>query len=105
LLEQHASSLGPVSPVLVQATVHSAILIALGKALNNLVPSSVVDLMTETAVEMNRSKLRYLAVLALLALLGSSALVWGMKSLSPEKSPETAATSSCHGASSAQSKE
>ena len=105
LLEQHASALGPVSPALVQATVHSALLIVLGKVLNGLVPWSVMELMTETAIEMNRSKLRYVSVLALLVLLGSSALVWGMRSLSPEKSPTTAATSSCHGSSVEPSKE
>jgi RNA polymerase sigma factor (sigma-70 family) len=97
LLEQHASSLGPISPVLVHATVHSAILIMLGKALNGLVSASVLELMTETAIAMYRSKLRYLAILALLALLGSSALVWGMRSLSPEKSPDAVDTACGHG--------
>ncbi len=94
----------PVSAVLVQATVHSALLVIVGKALTGLVALSVVELMTETAIEMNRSKLRYVSVLAVLVLLGSSALVWGMRSLSPEKGYDSAATSSCHGASPAQSK-
>ena len=82
LLEQH-ESLGSVSAVLVNATVHSALLLALGKSLGDAVSSSVFELMNETVSEMRLSKLRYLAILALLALLGSSALVWGMRSLQP----------------------
>ncbi len=76
LLEQHGSALASVSPALVYATVHASLLAALGHALAGLVPSSVVDLMNETVRAIRSRKLFTLVLLALLALLGSSAAVW-----------------------------
>jgi RNA polymerase sigma factor (sigma-70 family) len=104
LLEQHGQSLGVLSPVLVHATVHSAVLLALGKALDGLVRPSIFELMRETVSEMHLTRLRYLSILAILAILGSTALVWGMRSIQPKKAPDAllnpassySTTSSCH---------
>jgi RNA polymerase sigma factor (sigma-70 family) len=81
LIEQHSSSLAAIAPPLVNATVQCAVLVAMGKALAGIVSPAVVELMRDTVQYMQRSRLRYLLVLALLALLGSSALAWGMRAL------------------------
>ncbi len=101
LLEQHGSSLSAVSPVLVNATVQTAVLTALGKAMGATVSDSVFELMAETADEMRWGRLRYLAILVLLLLLGSSALAWGIATMGPETTTEAASTSTsspCHSA-------
>jgi len=96
LLEEHGESLGAVSPVLVYATVQASVLVAVGKALGTAISPSVFELMTETVREMRWNKLRYLVILALLALFGSGALVWGVSSIQTKNSSETAAGSPCH---------
>jgi RNA polymerase sigma factor (sigma-70 family) len=96
LLEQHGESLESLSPALIHATVQSAVLLAVGNALGTTVAPSIAELMIETASGIPLRKLRYLAILALLALLGGGALVWGTLS-QPEKAAEAPAPS-CHSA-------
>ena len=99
------------SPVLVNATVQTAVLLALGKSLNGTVAPSVFELMHDSVSIMRLSRVRYFLILAVLALLGGSALAWGTRPFQPDspqqKSSSTAnysASSSCH-SSSAQPKQ
>jgi hypothetical protein len=85
LLEQHASPMMRVSPVLIHATTHAALLVALGKLLTGVVSPSVLELMNEMMRAPRLRKLLYLALLALLLLLSSSAVVWGMLGHHPQK--------------------
>jgi RNA polymerase sigma factor (sigma-70 family) len=78
LLEQHASSLALVTPLLVNTTVHTALLLALGKVGVGTISASVAELMKESVLGIRLFRMRYLVLLALLLLLGSSAVVWGM---------------------------
>jgi RNA polymerase sigma factor (sigma-70 family) len=100
LLEEHGSPLASVSPVLVYATVQAALLAALGQALAG-VSASVIELMNETVSAMRLRKLLTVALLALLALLGSSAAVAGMMSRQPEKKLDATYTP-CHSSSAPQ---
>ncbi|HEY7156253.1 MAG TPA: RNA polymerase sigma factor [Gemmataceae bacterium] len=103
LIEQHVSPMAGVSPALIYATVHMALLAALSKVLTGIVSSSVLELMNDTFRAMRWRRLRYLAVLAVLALLGGSAAAWGVHSL--QSQPGCAASgctagqpaASCHG--------
>jgi len=103
LLEQHAAPLLEVSPVLIHSTVYSALLISLGKTLAGLVSPSVLELMTDTLNSMRWSRLRNLAIMAVLILLASSAVVWGIHSLPRLREPAGLdsttgyPTSPCHG--------
>jgi RNA polymerase sigma factor (sigma-70 family) len=102
LLGRHVSSLAPVSPVLVNATVHSALLLSLGKALGGEAPDSVLALMDQAVGESGRGRWRYLSVLAA-ALLAVSALAWLLWSFQPGQDSGTA--DPCHHAPTAQQKE
>jgi hypothetical protein len=103
LVEQHAAPLLEVSPVLIHATVYSALLVSMGKTLAGLISPSVLELMTDTLSAMHRSRLRELVVLAILILLASTAGAWGIHSLQLPKdsagldSTAGCPTSSCHG--------
>lgn len=96
LLEQYASPLAQVSPVLIHATTHVAILAALGKSLVGLVSPSVVELMNSATRALNRRKLYALALLALLTLLGGAAIVRGMLVPRAQSSPATGGCSASH---------
>jgi len=100
LLEEHGSPLSSLSPVMVYATVHAALLAALGQALAGI-SASVIELMNETVNAMRLRKLFTLGLLALLALLGGSVAVAGMMSLQPEKKPAATVTP-CHSSSTPQ---
>jgi RNA polymerase sigma factor (sigma-70 family) len=102
LLGRHASSLATVSPVLINTTIHSTLLLSLGKALGEEVPDSVLGLMDEAAGPVGRGWRRCLSVLAVAALLASGALMWLLWSLPLRQNPATATP--CH-TSSAQPKE
>ncbi len=78
LLDKYASPLTKVSPVLVQATVHSALLVSLSKSLAGLVSPTVLELVNGTLRAMYLRKMFYLSLLALLAALGGSAVTWAM---------------------------
>jgi RNA polymerase sigma factor (sigma-70 family) len=90
LLEQYAAPLANVLPVLVHATVHAALLAALGKTLAGLVSPSVVELVNGTVRALYLRKLFFLVLLALLTLLIGSAFAWGMLTL--EGQPHSART-------------
>jgi RNA polymerase sigma factor (sigma-70 family) len=94
LLGRHASPLAAVSPVLVNATAHSALLLSLGEALGGEVPDSVLGLMDEAVGEVGRGGWRYLSVPAVLALLAGVALAWLLWSLQPGQALGTATP--CH---------
>lgn len=79
LVEQHASSLAAVTPVLVNSTVHIALLLSVLKATTGVVSASVAELMNEASTAKHLFRLRYLAFLAVLLLLAGSAAVWGMR--------------------------
>jgi hypothetical protein len=80
LVEQHASSLALVTPVLVNSTVHIALLMSVLKVTTGVVSASVAELMNEASTAKHLFRLRYLAFLALLLLLAGTAVVWGMRS-------------------------
>jgi RNA polymerase sigma factor (sigma-70 family) len=103
LLDRHVSSLATVSPVLVNATIHSALLLSLGKALGREVPDSVLGLMDEAVGQVGRGGRRYLAVLAVAALLAGGALAWLLWSFPPGQDSGTA--DPCHHAPPAEQKE
>jgi RNA polymerase sigma factor (sigma-70 family) len=84
LLEQHAATMSQAVPVLVHSIVPVAMLLALGKSIDGSISTSVFELMSETVSALRWSRLRYLAILAVLALLGTTALVWGAKSAQAE---------------------
>lgn len=96
LLEQFASPLAEVSPVLIHATTHVALLAALGKSLAGLVAPSVLEMLNSATRAMYQRKLYTLALLILLALLGGGSVVWGMVALQAQPSPPTAGCSACH---------
>lgn len=79
LVEEHASSLALVTPVLINSTVHIALLMSVLKATTGVVSASVAELMSEASPAKHLFRLRYLAFLALLLLLAGSAVVWGMR--------------------------
>jgi hypothetical protein len=79
-----------VSPVLVNATVHSALLLSLGKTLVGEVPDSVLRLMGEAAKAIGRSGRRSWSVLVVVALLAGGVLAWLLGSWQPGKVPEPA---------------
>jgi hypothetical protein len=100
LLEQHVSPLAGVSPALIYATVNVALLAALGKVLTGVVSSSVLEMMNDTVYFLRWSRLRYLAILAVLALLGGVAVAGGVYSLQSHQGTNSTAgqpASSCHG--------
>ena len=103
LLGRHVSSLAPISPVLANATVHSALLLSLGKALGREVPDSVLGLMDEAVGQVGRGGRRYLAVLAVAALLAGGALAWLLWSFQPGQDSGT--SDPCHHAPLVQQKE
>jgi RNA polymerase sigma factor (sigma-70 family) len=98
LVEQHASSLAAVTPVLVNSTVHLALLLSVLKSTAGVVSASVAELMSEAATTKHLLRLRYLTFLAVLLLLAGSAVVWGMRSgmadTNVHKGPEVAPSSS-----------
>jgi hypothetical protein len=94
LLGRHASSLAAVSPVLINATVHWALLLSLGKTLGGEVPDSVLWLMGGATKEVGRSGRRSWSVLAVVALLAGGVLAWLLGSWQPGKVPEPATP--CH---------
>jgi hypothetical protein len=94
LLDQHAPALGVMMPVLMNATVHSAVLLAAGKTLTGSVSGSVVDLLGEALREMRWSWLRYGSLLALLVFLGVAPIVWRCLAASPPPTPSV--VSPCH---------
>jgi RNA polymerase sigma factor (sigma-70 family) len=102
-LDRHVSSLATVSPVLVNSTIHSALLLSLGKALGREVPDSVLGLMDEAVGQVGRGGRRYLAVLAVAALLAGGALAWLLWSFPPGQDWGTA--DPCHHAPPAEQKE
>ena len=103
LLGRHVSSLAPISPVLANATVHSALLLSLGKALGGGAPDSVLAWMGEAVGETGRGRWRYLSVLAVAVLLAGSALAWLLWSFQPGQ--DAGAADPCHHAPPAQQKE
>jgi RNA polymerase sigma-70 factor (ECF subfamily) len=102
-LDRHVSSLAAVSPVLVNATIHSALLLSLGKALGREVPDSVLGLMDEAVGQVARGGRRYLSVLAVAALLTGGALAWLLWSFQPGQDSGT--SDPCHHAPLVQQKE
>ncbi len=80
LVEEHASSLALVTPMLVNSTVHIALLLSVLKTTSGVVSASVAELMNDAATAKHLFRLRYLAFLAMLLLLAGTAVVWGMRS-------------------------
>ena len=80
LVERYASSLAPVTPLLVNSTVHIALLLSVLKTTTGVVSAPVAELMKEAVTTKHLFRLRYLAFLAVLLLLAGSAVVWGMRS-------------------------
>jgi RNA polymerase sigma factor (sigma-70 family) len=94
LLGRHVSSLAAMSPVLVNATVHSALLLSLGRSLGGEVPDSVLAWMDEAVGQVGRGGRRYLSVLAVAVLLAGGALAWLLWSFQPGQDSGTA--DPCH---------
>jgi hypothetical protein len=103
LLGRHVSSLATVSPVLVNATAHSALLLSLGKVLGGEAPDSVLGLLDEAAGETVRGRWHNRSVLAVAALLACCALACLLWSSQPGQDSGTA--DPCHHAPPAPQKE